>query len=112
MDNNFFKILKGMETKTTLSQDEINVIANMDNIQDMIMVAYKAGYRDCKGKEMHRTEMDCVLSELEQANAQLLLMQTAIPELVDGQNGEVLELAFLGLHDNYKNISSRLAEII
>ena len=34
-----------MNTKTQLSVEEYAVIANLESLEDMIKIAYKAGYR-------------------------------------------------------------------
>lgn len=112
MDNNFIKILREMNTNTQLSVEEYAVIANLESSEDMIKIAYKAGYRDCCKSEVKRFELDKVYGGLRETNAQLILMQTAIPEFVSGVNGETLSAGFLGLHNRYEELTEKLSELI
>lgn len=111
MDNNFIKILREMNTNTQLSVEEYAVIANQ-SLEDMIKIAYKAGYRDCCKSEVKRFELDKVYGGLRETNAQLILMQTAIPEFTSGVNRETLSAGFLGLHNRYEELTEKLSELI
>lgn len=111
MDNNFIKILREMDTKTQLSVEEYAAIANQ-SLEDMIKIAYKAGYRDCCKSEVKRFELDKVYVGLRETNAQLILMQTAIPEFTSSVNGETLSAGFLGLHNRYEELTEKLSELI
>lgn len=112
MDNDFIKILREMDTKTQLSVEEYAVIANLESLEDMIKIAYKAGYRDCCKSEVKRFELDKVYVSLRETNAQLILMQTAIPEFTSSVNGETLSAGFLGLHNRYEELTEKLSELI
>ena len=112
MDNNFIKKLKDMDIETELSVEEYTAIANLESLEYMIRIAYKAGYRDCCKSEVKRFELDKVYVGLRKTNAQLILMQTAIPEFTSSVNGETLSAGFLGLHNRYEELTEKLSELI
>lgn len=112
MDKNFLTILENIETKTELSQEETAAIGSRGKITDVIKTAYKAGYRDCRKAELHRLEISDLLNSLDYANAQLLMLQLALPEFVEGVNLKVMQYAFYGLYNTYDAIHQELDNLI
>lgn len=112
MDKNFLTILENTETKTELSQEETAAIGSLEKITDVIKAAYKAGYRDCRKTELHRLEISDLLNSLDYANAQLLMLQSALPEFVEGVNLKVMQYAFYGLYNTYDAIHQELDNLI
>ena len=74
-------------------------------------MAYKAGFFACRVNGCHRAELDTLVNNFDYINQELLMMQTALPELVD-TNSDILSSAFYALFNSYNDLQKKMSELI
>ena len=111
MDNNFIKDMRACKIESRLTAEQIGQLTNLDNLYELIDIAYKAGYIACRVNECHRAELDTLVNNIDYINQELLMMQTALPELVD-TNSDILSSAFYALFNSYNDLQKKMSELI
>ena len=99
MDNNFIKDMRACQIESRITAEQIGQLTNLDNLYELIDIAYKAGYIACRVNECHRAELDTLVNNFDYINQELLMMQTALPELVEPKVKELM------LMDNITDIN-------
>lgn len=111
MDKYFLEMTKQVETVKFLTDEEINKIKQLPDITQIIEIAYKAGYKNCRQYENHNSEICDMVNVFDCINSQLLIMQTALSELTDA-NSELLNSGFWALYRQYDALRQKMDDVV